>query len=119
MGYQPRLVSLINPCKADLFFDVKVLTQVKDSLHQQGFHSDPVELQDRDLVRRKSAYLSGYFLPLRRAALQGLDPAQQLQVLDLAAKDLSPAKHPDSTTRKQWTFQIKKDRDWIQSTMAE
>jgi hypothetical protein len=118
-GHQPLLVSLINPCKAELFFDVTVSTPVKDILNQQGYLLDPVELQDRDLVRRKSAYLSGYFLPLRRAALQGLDSTQQLHILDLAEKDLSPAKHPDPMSRKQWTFQIKKDRQWIQDTMAE
>ena len=118
-GHRPLLVSLINPGKAEVFYDVKVSTQVKDSLSQRGFLSDPVDLQERDLARRKSAYLSGYFLPLRRAALQGLDPSQQLQVLDLAVKDMSSPKSPDATTRKQWTFQINKDREWIQGTMAE
>jgi len=119
-GHQPLHVSLINPCQAELYFDTKVSAAVQDSLRQQGYLMDPFELQDdRDLERRKRAYLSGYFLPLRRATLQGLDPTQQLRVLDLAEKDLSPTKHPDPVTRKQWTYQIGKDRQWIQDIMRE
>jgi hypothetical protein len=118
-GHQPLLVSLINPCRAEVYLDSKVSTQVRDILSQQGYLQDPSELGERDLVRRKRAYLSGYFLPLRRAALQGLDSMQQLELLQLAEEDLSPSKHPDPITRKQWMFHIKKDRQWIEGTMEE
>ena len=119
-GHQPLLVSLVHPCRAEVYVDSAVSMEVKERLRPQGYlEEDPPELEERDLVRRKRAYLSGYFLPLRRATLQGLDPTQQLQVLQMAEADLNPSKHPDQMTRKQWMFQIKKDRQWIEGFTME
>ena len=117
-GHQPLLISLIHPCRAEVFFDAKVSTQARETLSQQGYLQDPVAFEERDLVRRKRAYLSGYFLPLRRATLQGLDPTQQMQILQLAETDLA-TRMSDPATRKQWMFQIKKDREWLQHIMQE
>jgi hypothetical protein len=119
-GHQPLLVSLVHPCRAELYVDSAISTEVKERLSLLGHLQEaPPELGERDLVRRKRAYLSGYFLPLRRAALQGLDPTQQLQVLQQAEADLNPIKHPDQMSRKQWMFQIKKDREWIAGVTME
>jgi hypothetical protein len=117
-GHQPLLVSLIHPCRAEVYMDLKVSTTVKETLRGLGYLQDPLQLDERDLVRRKRAYLSGYFLLLRRAALQGLESNRQLELLQMVEAELSPEKYPDQSTRKQWMFQVKKDREWVQRMMT-
>jgi hypothetical protein len=85
---------------------------VKQALSKGGYLLEDRPVLERDLERRKQVYLRGYFLPLRRAALAGFSPDLQLKLLEMAWTSL--AKMPDPQVRRQWQFQIKKDRSWVQ-----
>jgi hypothetical protein len=112
-GHQPSTVSLFHPCKAELFFDKQVVETVSESLRTAGYLLEgPMEVSERDLVRRSEAYLLGYYLPLRRAALEGFRLTDQLSLLEMAEKQL-PKKFSDPLDRKRWRAQISKDREWI------
>ena len=114
-GHEPLLVSLVHPCRAEVYLDSKVSDQVKETLQARGYLQDSMyEPDDRDLARRKVAYLNGYFKLLRQAAFEGLTPNQQLELLDRAQKDLTPARYPSALTRKQMLFQIRRDREEIE-----
>jgi hypothetical protein len=114
-GHRPLQISLINPCKGEIFLDSETVLAVKETLSKEGYLTDNLELVEKDLERRKQVYLNGYFLPLRREALRGFTPENQLKLLDLATADLP--KIADPLKRKQWKFQIAKDRSWIQGLM--
>ena len=111
-GQRPLAVSLLNPGKGEVFYDAKVLDSIRE--HLTVYQQDNLEIGEKDLIRRKHLYLKGFFLPLRRAALQDFSEELQLKLLDLAEQDLN--KMPDPNRRKQWKFQINKDRCWIQNT---
>lgn len=68
--------------------------------------------RENDLARHRQVYLRAYFQPFRRVALLEMLPELQLIVLDLAGKDLP--KIPDPEARRQWQFQVNKDRDWLE-----
>jgi len=115
----PLTISLINPCKAELFYDSRQAPTVIAILREKNYLvEDPPELTDRDLGRRKLAYLDGYFLPLRRAALLGFNPEMQRKVLNLAQESLHK-KFKDKPTLHQWKHQISKDLDWIDPPATE
>jgi hypothetical protein len=112
-GHQPSTVSLYHPCKAELFFDKQVVPKVSEALQTAGYLLEgPMEVSERDLARRSEAYLLGYYLPLRRAALVGFSLKDQLSLLEMAEKQL-PRKFTDPQDRKRWRVQINKDREWI------
>jgi hypothetical protein len=111
-GHPPVTISLVNPCKAEVFFDVKVLESVSSSLLSEGFSSPADPLTDKDLARRKASYLQGYFLPLRRAMLQGFSHAQQLKLLDLAETSCQTV-FTDPVERKKWKRHCQRDREWV------
>jgi hypothetical protein len=113
-GQLPLTISLINPCKAELYYDAKWVPEVVATLKELNYLiEDPPVLTDRDLGRRKLAYLDGYFLPLRRAALAGFSQEMQQKVLSLSEEYLNK-KFKDKLTLQQWKHQIGKDRDWIE-----
>ena len=114
-GVRPLHISLINPSQGEIFIDSKDAEAVKQALSKGGFLANNLELVEKDLERRKQVYLSGYFLPLRREALQGFSPKTQLNLLDLAMADL--VKMSDPLKRKQWKYQIAKDRSWVEGLM--
>jgi len=112
-GQLPLTISLISPFRAELFFDSDKAPGVKEVLREKGYLiEEPPTLAEKDLVRRKEAYLNGFFLPLRRAALEGFDPSQQLKLLDLASVSLEK-RFKDKLTVQQWKHQIAKDRQLI------
>ena len=106
-----RPLALLNPGKGEVFYDMKVLDSIREPL--SAYQQDNLEIHEKDLIRRKHMYFKGFFLPLRRAALQDFSEELQLKLLDLAEQDLT--KISDTNYRKQWKFQIQKDRCWIQS----
>jgi hypothetical protein len=112
-GHSPSTVSLFHPCKAELFFDKQVASKVEETLRTAGYlvEEEP-KVSERDLARRSEAYLLGYYLPLRRAALRGFSQQQQSALLEMAEK-LLPKKYPEAMDRKRWRVQISKDRTWI------
>jgi hypothetical protein len=113
-GHPPVAISLVNPCKAEVFFDVKVLESVSSSLLSGGFSCPADPLADKDLARRKTSYLrQGYFLPLRRAMLQGFSHSQQLKLLELAETSCQTV-FTDPIERKKWKRHCQKDREWVQ-----
>jgi hypothetical protein len=113
-GHQPLAISLVNPCKAEVFFDAKVLDSVSSSLHSGGFSCPADPLADKDLVRRKTSYLrQGYFLPLRRSMLLGFSQSQQLKLLELAETSCQTV-FTDPIERKKWKHHCQKDREWVQ-----
>jgi hypothetical protein len=113
-GHLPLSISLINPCKAELFYDAKQAPEVSQALKEQNYLiEEHPELTERDLGRRKLAYLDGYFLPLRRAALAGFSLEMQKKVLSLSSECLK-TKFPDKLTQQQWKHQIAKDLAWIE-----
>jgi hypothetical protein len=115
-GHRPLYISLLNPCNGEVFLDSRVAPAVREVLSKEGYLRDNVSMGlEKDLVRRKQVYLNGYFLPLRREALRGFSLEQKLKLLDLAA--LESAKLPDAITRRQWKYQIAKDRSWVQEDM--
>jgi hypothetical protein len=110
---KPLLISVLNPVTAEIYMEAEKAANLRESLDHKGYLlKDSSPLQEKDLVRRKSDYLHGYFLPLRRAALRGFDLEQQMKLLQLAEADLS-RKVSDPILRKRWKYQIAKDRDWI------
>jgi hypothetical protein len=109
-GQLPLTISLINPFRAELFYDSSRASEVREVLREKRYLIEETqELCEKDLVRRKGAYLDGYFLPLRRAALVGFDPVQQLKILDLAS-DCLEKRFGDRLMVRQWKHQIAKDR---------
>jgi hypothetical protein len=116
-GHRPLSVSLIHPCKGEIFVDSSVQPVVTETLRKEGYLVETHQVLEKDLERRKQAYLRGYFLPLRRAALTGFTPDLQLKLLDLAEASL--LKLPNPTDRKQWKFQIAKDRSWVQKGVGD
>jgi hypothetical protein len=111
-GHPPLAISLFNPGKAEVFYDTALILSVRESL--SAYLLNEAGVQERDLQRRKTMYFKGFFLPLRRAALQGFSVEAQHQLLDLAEKDLP--RIPETDKRKQWKFHIFKDRSWLQQT---
>jgi hypothetical protein len=111
-GHPPLAISLLNPGKAEVFYDTALILSVRESL--SAYLLNEAGVQERDLQRRKTMYFKGFFLPLRRAALQGFSIEAQHQLLDLAEKDLP--RIPETDKRKQWKFHISKDRSWLQQT---
>jgi hypothetical protein len=119
VGHLPLTISLINPCKAELFYDTKHAPEAIAALKEMdSLIEDPPELTERDLGRRKQAYLNGYFLPLRRAALTGFSFELQQKVLSLSLECLR-TKFPDKLTQQQWKHQIAKDQEWIEPVVGE
>jgi hypothetical protein len=111
------MVSLINPCKGEVFYDSRVAQDVSEALTKEGYLvENPSELSERDLGRRLHAYLASYFLPLRREALSGFSSEMQLKILDRATACLK-SKFPDRASQQQWKHQIAKDRSWVQGEM--
>lgn len=110
-GHSPLAISLLNPEKAELYFKAEMIPVIRQS-RLSAYLLEDIVVQEKDILRRKQLYLKGYFLPLRRAALQGFSSDQQKQLLDLAEKDLPKL---DSSFRQQWKFQINKDRTWLQT----
>jgi hypothetical protein len=112
-GHQPLAISIVHPCKAEVFFDGNVIDSVANSLRSEDYLCPDEPLTDKDLSRRKSSYLQGYFRPLRRVMLQGFSKAQQLKVLELAEIS-SKTIFTDPQDRKKWKNHCLKDREWIQ-----
>ena len=113
-GQLPLIVSLTNPWKAELYYESKQVSEVTAALKKANYlvKETPV-LSERDQERRKRAYLSGFFLPLRREALMGFSSKdQQLKILDMALESLEKT-FQDKQTRLQWKHHIAKDRAWI------
>jgi hypothetical protein len=112
-GHQPLAISMIHPRKAEVFFDGSVIDSVSTSLHSEGYLLPMEPLTDKDISRRKSSYLQGYFRPLRRAMFQGFSRAQQDKLLDLAESSCKTV-FSDQVQRKQWSHHCLKDREWLQ-----
>jgi hypothetical protein len=112
-GHQPLAVSIVHPCKAEVFFDGSVIDSVASSLRSEDYLCPVEPLTDKDLSRRKTSYLQGYFRPLRRAMLLGFSQAQQLKLLDLAESS-SKTVFTEPQDRKKWKNHCLKDREWIQ-----
>ena len=110
-SHSPLAISLLNPEKAEIYFKAEMIPMIRQS-RLSAYLLEDIVVQEKDILRRKQLYLKGYFLPLRRAALQGFSSDQQKQLLDLAEKDLPKL---DSSFRQQWKFQINKDRTWLQT----
>jgi hypothetical protein len=117
LGHQPLLISLINPCRGEIYLDMKDSSRAKTLL--EPYLQEPQPPGSRDLGRRAQAYLRGYFLPLRRAALAGFDPPDQLEILQRAELTLTASRYPEDSTRKRLKFQVQKDREWVEATMTE
>ena len=66
---------------------MKVLDSIREPL--SAYQQDNLEIHEKDLIRRKHMYFKGFFLPLRRAALQDFSEELQLKLLDLAEQDLT------------------------------
>lgn len=92
MGVKDKilLMSPINSDIVEVYLDVKHLPEVETKLRSMGenrmkiIEHDKVKVKERDTARRARAYTRGYFLPLRRAALQGFSAAQQTLMLQAA-----------------------------------
>jgi hypothetical protein len=116
-GHQPLAISMIHPRKAEVFFDGNVIDSVTNSLHSEGYLLPMEPLTDRDILRRKSSYLQGYFRPLRRAMFQGFSRAQQDKLLDLAVASCKTV-FSDPVQRKLWSHHCLKDREWLQELVS-
>jgi hypothetical protein len=112
-GHRPVSVSLIHPWKGEVMFDSKYEPAISKSLQESGFLIENHLMTDKDLARRSEAYLNGYYLPLRRAALSGFSMEQQLQLLELAGKQLQK-KFTDPIDRKKWKYHIAMDQKWVE-----
>jgi hypothetical protein len=105
----PLLISLINPEVGEVYLCAKKVVAFKSHLSS---HLIPDRaLESRDLGRRTACYLQGYFKPLRRAALDGSDPALRLQILEKALLEVQRKGGPEE---KRWVQFIQSDRAWIQ-----
>jgi hypothetical protein len=111
-GHRPLAISLIHPCKAEVFFDAKLIDSVTSSLRSEDYLCPEEPLTDKDLARRKVSYLQGYFLPLRRSMMHGFNRDQQLKLLELAETSCQTV-FTDSQERKKWKNHFLKDREWI------
>jgi hypothetical protein len=108
-GHTPLMVSLLNPCQGEVFYDSKTAPEVSQILKQKGYLVEtPQALSEKDIVRRKQAYLAAHFLPLRRAALEGFCPDLQRKMLEQAATSVT-SKFSDRWTQHRWKHQITKD----------
>jgi hypothetical protein len=113
-GELPLSISIVSPNMVELFYEEKSLHKVIPILKANGHLMERTSamMTEKDIVRRTEAYLRGYFLPLRRAALIGFNPELQKKVLSIA-KEKVEKKFVDKFTRQQWRHQIQKDMDHI------
>lgn len=82
-SHSPLAISLLNPEKAELYFKAEMIPVIRQS-RLSAYLLEDIVVQEKDILRRKQLYLKGYFLPLRRAALQGFSSDQQKQLLDFS-----------------------------------
>jgi hypothetical protein len=113
-GVSPLLISLVNPSLAEVTFELVDAPAAKEKLDKLGVVVDDLELSDKDLTRRSVSYHRGFFLPLRRQALQGFSLEQKLAVLQVAeaSVDRLVVQH----LRKPRRLQIAVDRAWLHET---
>jgi hypothetical protein len=99
---------------AEVTFELVDAPAAKEKLDKLGVVVDDLELSDKDLTRRSVAYHRGFFLPLRRQALQGFSLEQKLAVLQVAeaSVDRLVVQH----LRKPRRLQIAVDRAWLHET---
>jgi hypothetical protein len=116
-GLQPLAISLIHPRKAEVFFGENVIDSVTTSLSSAGYCVPLEPLTGKDIARRKTSYLQGYFRPLRRAMLQGFNRVQQGKLLDIAELSCKTV-IADTLQRKQWLNHCLRDREWLQEIAA-
>jgi hypothetical protein len=115
-GINPLLISLVNPSLAEVTFELVDAPAAKVKLDTLGVVVDDLELTDTDMKRRSGDYHRGYFLPLRRQALQGFNLEQKLAVL--MAAEASLERVVPQHLRKQRRRQIAVDRAWVQEMEA-
>jgi malonyl CoA-acyl carrier protein transacylase len=100
---------------AEVTFELVDAHAAKVKLDTLGVVVDDLELTDKDMKRRSGDYHRGYFLPLRRQALQGFNE-QKLAVL--MAAEASLERVVPQHLRKQRRRQIAVDRAWVQEMEA-
>jgi hypothetical protein len=111
-GQTVLAVSLVHPCKAEIFVDEREAQKIKTILENKNYLVTGHQLSDRDLKRRKTSYLHGYFRPLRRAMMQGFSKELQLDLLTSAEGSLQ-AFFKDKSQRTQWSHHVAADREWL------
>jgi hypothetical protein len=117
-GQSVLAVSLIHPCKAELFLDERVAEAVQTTLASKGYLVQDTPLLERDLRRRKTSYLHGYFRPLRRAMLLGFSPSLQEEMLNEAEQSLKTT-FKDKAQQTQWGHHVAADRVWLKDLQSQ
>ena len=112
-GCTPLLISQYHPGTAEIFIasdQMSKAIQALEALTPTGWAILPKATSERDMTRRAHAYLRGYFLPLRLAALEGFSPTEQSIILDRAEKLLDGPRFPPAM-EKLWKTNIRYDRN--------
>ena len=78
-------ISTLHRGKYEMFVDSKDYEVFTQRVKEAGWTISEPTYTEKDIDRRAAAYLSGYFLLLRMAALTGFSPQTQLLILDKAA----------------------------------
>jgi hypothetical protein len=102
-------ISLLSPSQAELYVEKSRATELEGLLRSKGYLCQHC-LSERDVARRARDYLHGYFLPLRRAALEDLSPrlrAMTLKIVEEKIQEMEPI------GKKQWNYQLQKDLLWL------
>jgi hypothetical protein len=108
-------ISMLNPCQAELYLDKSLVPALEEILKPKGYLTESI-LTDKDVARRARDYLHGYFLPLRRAALEGLSLEQRtktFKIIEELIQKLEPSK------KKQWMYQLKMDQIWLSPSQED
>jgi hypothetical protein len=111
----PKLISVMDPEKFQIFFDQKDKTAFENLLIPGKIMEIPgktEELQQRDIKRFAHLYLSGYYKALARATIQHLKAPLIAQILDSAAL-LVKTRFNDAPTQKQWRYNIVRDKEFF------
>jgi hypothetical protein len=112
VGELPLSISIINPWTAELFYEENSLHKVVPILKAKNYLILENSVKEKDLVRRTEAYLRGYFRPLRRAALNGLNWELQKKLLTMA-KDRLEKRFDNKFSRQQWRHHIQIDMESV------
>jgi hypothetical protein len=98
-------VSLLNPTQAEIFYDQ---SQEAEVLKLKPFATEfDLILSARDIKRRACAYLRGFFLPLRLAALEGVSLDMKRDILKAAQDSIPKVCHKNQ--QELWKKNIVRD----------
>jgi hypothetical protein len=109
-GTTPLQISLVNPGVAELAFEGKDRDKVKAALQAQNSLADDLQVTERDLRRRATAYARSPFLLLRREAFRNFTGPLKKALLVEVERHMGGL---DKLSRQRLRYAMDKDREWL------